>query len=200
MITEPTSLRARLLDAEPLSIARRRQLEREIDDMFNFKLTRGGRWYWWISLGAAVVFAIFGGAMLYLCRKSNVDVFIEIIWWIYTLANAGFVILVASIIRRGELDVKRLMIFGKLSPALTLLITILLFVRAINKPSIESVLWVLFGIIFLLMATAIIVYNRIVAAELRQREHTLRMELRLEDLIERFERDDDGPGVTANIR
>jgi hypothetical protein len=200
MITEPKSLRARLLDAEPVSPSRRRRLEQEISGMFNFKLSRGGRRYWAISLAAAVFFTIFGIGMLIMCRMNRVDTFIQIIWWIYTLANAGFVILAARILQRGELDVQRLLIWAKLSPALTLLITLLLFVRAINKPTIEAVLWVLFGIICLLMAMAIIIYNRVVASEMRQREHVLRMELRLEDLIERLGPDDEGPGVTAGIR
>ncbi len=196
MITEPQSLRARLLDAEPVSPAHRGRLEKEINDMLNYTLSRRGYWYWRSSFAAAVGFAIFGACVLYFCKM---DRFIQAIWWMYTLGNAGFAIVAARILRSGRLDIQQLLIWAKLSPALTLIITLITFVRAVRKPTLEAVLWVLFGMIFLLLATAIIVYNRIVASEMRQREHVLRMELRLEDLIERLG-GEEGRGVTADIR
>ena len=197
MITEPTSLRARLLDAEPVSAAHRRRLEQELNAMFDDLLSRRARWYWRAALIAAIALACLGAAVLAWGR--GLDGFGRAIWWTYTLANAAFAVFAGWVLRRGRLDIRRLLAVSKLSPALTLLITLLLFIRAANNPTPEAVLWVLFGIICLLVALAVTVYNRVVAAEWRQREQALRMELRIEDLIERLG-GDDGAGATSDLR
>lgn len=198
MLTEPKTLRARLLDAEPASAARRRQLELEINNMLTNTLTCRGRWYWILSLLASITFTGLGIVVL---SMGTIDGFIRAIWWIYTLANAGFVILAGRILLRNRVDHQNLLIAGKLSPVLTLVITLVLFVRAASNPTMESMLWLQFGIVFLIVAFTMIVYGRIVAAEWRQREQALRMELRIEDLIERLGGDgNEGPGVTADIR
>ena len=187
--SEPNLLRARLLEAEPVNPDRRRRLEQEITGMFEHRLSRGGRLYWTISLVAAAAFAALGAAVL---ARSETDGFLKIVWWVYTLANAGFVALAAAILRAGRLDVRRFLGWAKLSPALTLVVVSILFARAANDPSTEALLWVLFGIICLLVALAVTVYNRVVSAELAQREQMLRLELRVLELTERLGTDGAG--------
>ena len=182
MTSEPDELRARLLGEEPVSPARREQLQQEVCNVFEQKLTRGWRVYWAAGLVAAVAFAAFGGAVLIYGRM---DGFLRGVWWLYTLANAGFVFLAAYILRAGRIDLRRFMQWAKLSPALTLLIVLLLFARAAAAPSLESVLWVLFGLICLLVALAVTILNRVGTAELSQREQVLRLELRVLELLER---------------
>ena len=197
MLTEPNTLRARLLGAEPANVNRRRRLEKEIDDMFTDRLSHRGRMYWVFSLAAGVALTLFGVSVL---ARAAPDGFVRAVWWIYTIANAGFVLFAAHVVRTGRLDTGKLLLVAKASPVLTLVITLILFARAMVDPTTEAVLWVLFGIIFLVVAVAGIVYGRVVAAEWRQREQALRMELRLEELIERLGPPDDGLGVTADIR
>ena len=183
MAIEPDDLAARLLDAEPVSPARRQRLEQEINAMFENKLSHGGRVYWSVSLAAAVALAALGAAVL---AWGRMDGPLRAVWWVYTLANVGFVVLAAGVLRAGRLDVRRFASWGKLSPALTLLIVILLLARAVAEPTTEAVLWVLFGITCLIVALTVVLYSRMTAAELVQREQLLRVELRVVELTERL--------------
>jgi hypothetical protein len=185
MNSEPDDLGARLLDVEPISVAHRQRLEQEIHNMFEQKLSRGWRVYWTISLVAAAGFAALGAAVLF---RGDADGFIRGVWWVYILANLGFVLLAGHILRSGKLNVRRFQNWAKLSPALTLAIVVLLFIRAVGRPTTEAVLWVLFGVVCLLLALSITVYNRIVTAEMSQREQVLRLELRLMELLERVQK------------
>lgn len=185
MGNEPGDLGARLLDIEPISAARREALEQEIQSMFEHKLSRGWRVYWALSAVAAVGFAALGAVVL---AGGRMDGFVRAVWWVYTLANVGFVLLALHVLRTGRLNVLRFMNWAKLSPALTLVIVTLLFIRALGQPTTGSLLWVLFGLICLLVALAATLYNRVVAAELVQREQMLRLELRVIELAEKCRR------------
>ena len=183
MAIEPDDLRARLLGAEAVSAARRERLEQEVAAMFEAKLSRGGRVGWGMALAAAVAFAVFGGVVL---SRGGVgmDAPVRLIWCFYALANVGFATFAAGVLRAGRVDVRRLAGMGKWSPALTLLITLLLLVRAMHRPTIEGVLWVVFGVVCLIGAVGVVVYNRIATAEMGQREQMLRLELRLVEMGE----------------
>jgi hypothetical protein len=184
MSDEPKDLGARLLEVEPVNVDRRRVLEQEIANMFEEKLTRGGKVYWWMSLVGAAMFVVFGSVALLAGRRAGVDGYARVVWWVYTVANAGFVVLAGYVLRKGKVDVRMLFRLGKYSPGVAMLITVVLFMKAVAAPSVEGVLWVLFGVLCVVLALGIMLHNRVMAAELAQREQMLKLELRVVEWME----------------
>lgn len=179
---EPAELRAHLLSAEPADAGRMEKLRMEADSMYIKKLTRAGRAWWWISLVAAVVFAVYGAVAL--AHLSQADVPLQAIWWLYTVSNVAMIGLAVFVLKRNALDFRHMAAAGKISPAASLIVSVLLLVRTISEPSIPALAWAIFGIVWLVFSLAIALYNRVIGAELATREQVLRLELRVAELME----------------
>jgi hypothetical protein len=179
---EPAELRAHLLSAEPADAGRMEKLRMEADSMYIKKLTRAGRAWWWISLVAAVVFAVYGAVAL--AHLSQADVPLQAIWWLYTVSNVAMIGLAVFVLKRNALDFRHMAAAGKISPAAALIVSVLLLVRTISEPSIPALAWAIFGIVWLVFSLAIALYNRVIGAELATREQVLRLELRVAELME----------------
>ena len=163
---EPAELRAHLLSAEPADAGRMEKLRMEADSMYIKKLTRAGRAWWWISLVAAVVFAVYGAVAL--AHLSQADVPLQAIWWLYTVSNVAMIGLAVFVLKRNALDFRHMAAAGKISPAASLIVSVLLLVRTISEPSIPALAWAIFGIVWLVTLMAQIGRRGLIAENRRR--------------------------------
>jgi O-antigen/teichoic acid export membrane protein len=178
----------KLLAAEPFDADRAERLEREIATMWCGKLTRGRRVYWSMSLVGTLVFSVTGCFVLALTRMDSI---FAVIWGILTIANAAAAVYLGMMLRRGAMDIRTFVSLGKIAPALSLAIVLLLVIRCIDAPSLEGLAWALFGIVLLVLSVAIVIWNRILHAEAATREQILRLQLVLMERDKRNEADAD---------
>lgn len=182
----PDKLRAQLLAVEGLEIDKMNELLAQTRTMFAVRLSNRARIGWIVAAVISALLAIWGG--LVLAFASDLDGHVTVIWWVYTAANVFMVACSGLVLWRGVFDVRWGMALAKLSPAASLFIALLLVMRAVSEPSLPALGWSVFGVVCLVVAIGITLYNRIVAAELANREHLLRLELRLLELAETSER------------
>jgi hypothetical protein len=178
-----SELRKRLLEIEPLSASRNEKLQMEIQAMFEPKLSRWEMLCWGASVAGSVVFAVSAVGVVFFAR---VDPNVRAIWGIFGVCNVLAAAFVLRGMRKGSLNLREQYALGKASVAVTLLITILILMNAIWHPSLENLAWGLFGVTCLVLAAAIAVHNRVMAAEMNSREHSLQLEYRLADLLEKL--------------
>jgi hypothetical protein len=107
-------------------------------------------------------------------------------WGFFGVCNALVAAFVGRGMMKGSLNLKQQFAFGKISVGVTLFITILILMNAIAYPSLENLAWGLFGVTFLVLAAAIAVHNRVLAAEMNSRENALQLEYRLAELVEKL--------------
>jgi len=143
------------------------------------RLTRRSRAWWIASAAAAIVFAVFG-----LCIECffQMGASLRIVWWIYTLANVAFGINAFRILRQGRLDPRSFGRFVLMIPLACAVIVVVLFVHAWVDPTLQSLLWVVFGVTCLLIDLAWLLWGRIAWAHWAAHEDALRLELLLLDL------------------
>ncbi|HVT82488.1 MAG TPA: hypothetical protein VHM90_17740 [Phycisphaerae bacterium] len=168
--------RDQLLAAEPPDAARARQLEEEITNMWNQKLTKMQRVYWMLSLIAAALLAVPAGVVSAFYMP---DGWMRAIWWLFTASNVAMAIFAWHVLRRGSFSLREGLSIGKIGSGLTFAIAMLLVVRAIANPNMEGIAFAIFGLLWFLLATSMNLWNRIIEAETKTREQFLQLELRL---------------------
>jgi len=179
MSNEPNSLRAHLLNVEPVDESRRQHLEREIRAMSDNHLKPHHKKWWVLSLAASILFAGYG---TFLAVFARMDISLHVIWSFYALANVLWAFYSFYILRTNRFDRRQYGRFVAMIPAACLAITIILFCRAAVSPTNENLLWAGFGVMCLLLNLAMILYGRIVGAEWSAKENALRLELLLIDI------------------
>ena len=183
---ESAGARERLLAAEGVDAVKMTRLRNELTNVFTAKLTSRGICWWVAGLCSSLLFAAWGACILF--SDAGMDDFLTAIWWIYTAANVLMAAFSGYVLWRKEFDYRWGLTLSKLSPAASLIIALLIIMRAVTEPTVSALAWALFGLILLsFFALAITLYNRIVVADLGNREQLLRLELRLVELAERFQ-------------
>jgi len=176
-------LRERLLEIEPLSASRNEKLQQEIQAMFEPKMSRWEMWYWGASLAGSVVGAVSG---VFIACFVPAEASVRTIWGVFGVINAMMAVFVLRGMRKGSMNLREQFALGKASVGVTLLIASLILINAIWRPSLENLAWGLFGVTWLVLAAAIAILNRVMAAAIDGREHSLRLEYRLAELMEKL--------------
>jgi hypothetical protein len=179
---EPAGIRAHLLGIEPPDVGRMRQLQLEILMVFQKPLTRSTRVAWIVSLIASVVFG--GASAIRLIHSPPADAARVATGWLFVTAMLIGAIRAVWVLRRGFVDSRQLTEFKKAFVPAALIVAIMLIAQAIEHPAIPALGWALFGMIWLVIAIGMLLYDRVTAAELTTREAMLRMELRMAELVE----------------
>ena len=178
-----SDLRSELLEIEPLSVERNEKLQEEIRAMFEPKMSRWEKWYWGASAAGSVVFAVCAVVVVCFAPVAPAE---RSIWGAVGAFNALVAAFVLWRLRKGSMNLRQQFEIGKWSVGVTLGVTLLILMNAIWHPTLENLAWGLVGITCLLLAAAIAVLNRVLAAELSSREHSLQLEFRLAEVLERL--------------
>ena len=178
-----SELRKRLLEIEPLSVSRNEKLQQEIRTMFEPKLSRWEMWYYGASVAGSLVFAVSAVGVMFVPRM---DPSVRMIWGVFGVINVLVAVFVLRGMRKGSLNLREQFALGKAAVGVTLLIATLILMNAIWRPSLENLAWGLFGVTWLVLAAAIAIHNRVMAAELNSRERSLQLEYHLADLLEKL--------------
>jgi hypothetical protein len=181
-------LRDSLLAQEPVNENRQKQFEREVTQMFEQKLTMSSRSYWIASLIGSALFVV--GVMPSIISHQT-DPIARSIRVATAVLIIGAGIFGGYVLRRGKLDIRWQFVWSKIVVALSLVIVLLTLVNAANTPTIPSLVWALFGLVWFILAISMTVFNRVIQAELAQREQLLKIQFKLEDLLERFPPEDE---------
>jgi len=172
------SLRASLLDSEPVNAERLHQLQEQIASISEHRLTRLMRIWWVIGLACAVLFAGFGG---FISVATRIEVPLRVVWCLYTAGNlfvAGFAIV---LLRRGRSEPRLFFYFGMVIATLAVGCFVSLLCRAASSSTTETLLGAGFGGLCVLVDLILILYGRIAWAHLSTKEHLLRLELLILD-------------------
>lgn len=178
-----TEFRTKLLEIEPLSGERNEKLKQEIQTMFQTKMSLWEKWYWGASAAGSAVFA--GSALVLVCF-APVPPAERTIWGVFGVINALMAAFLLWRLRKGSMDLRQQFALGKLSVGVTLGVTMLILINAIWHPTLQNLAWGLVGVTAFVLAAAIAILNRVLAAELSGREHALKLEYRLVDALEKL--------------
>ena len=184
----PTPFRNRLLDAQPMTPQLRDEYRKELEGLMVHKLSPRARLVngllvlVWIALAGACVYA----AIVHRdSPKSTVD------WWInLAMYFAVFVTLTIGGLRNaitGRHTWKAYFnVAGMFFTAAGVTVTMVLLrgLRAPQDPA--STFGAIFALVFLIVSLGWALQNRIDAARMDAREHALRLEYRLAELMERL--------------
>ena len=177
-----SDLRERLIEIEPLSIRRQEQFEKEVQAMFEQKLNKPQKAYWTASvIGSAIFIASATIGAVFAPTSTQ-----RLIWGLSGLAYLFAFIFEMRVISRGSVNFRSQMALSKALPGIVLLVVMALIVNGVAYPSIENLVWMLGGIAWLIMVVAINLYNRIMLAEINQKEQSLKLEYRLAELSEKL--------------
>jgi phosphatidylglycerophosphate synthase len=108
------------------------------------------------------------------------------IWGIFGVINALVAAFILYRMRKGSMNLQEQFALGKAAVGVTLGIAILILMNALWHPTLENLAWGLFGVTGLVLAATIAIHNRVMAAELDSREHTLQLEYRLAELLDKL--------------
>jgi peptidoglycan/LPS O-acetylase OafA/YrhL len=178
-----SEFRNRLMDIEPLSAERNAKLKQEIQAMFEQKMSRWEKVYWGASAAGSLVFAVCAIPIVFF---APVTTNVRMIWGVFGVINALVAAFLLWRIRNGSMNLPQQFAAGKASVGVTMLITTLLLINATAHPTLENLVWSLFGVTWVVAAAAIAVHNRVMAAELNSREQVLKLEYRLAELAEKL--------------
>jgi hypothetical protein len=176
-------LRDKLVNLEPLHAARQTQFQHEVEAMFDPKMSVRERWYWIASVTGSVLFVVMAIWQVLFVPMAMVP---KLIWLVFGILNVGMIVFVARSLGRGSMNVRHQFALGKISVGVTLLIVLSVIANAVAHPSSENLAWALFAVTWLILATSILVHNRIIASDLNHKEQSLRLEYRLAELAERL--------------
>lgn len=178
-----SELRDKLLEIEPLSVDRNENLKQEIQAMFETKMSQWEKWYW--GMGAAGSVFYVACAIVIVCF-APVGAGERMIWAASGAANALVAAFLFWRLRKGSMDLRQQFALGKAAVGVMLAITMLILIYAIGHPTLENLAWGLVGVTAFVLAAAIAIHNRVLAAELSSRERSLQLEYRLAELLEKL--------------
>jgi hypothetical protein len=178
-----SEFRQRLIEIEPLSTKRNEDLQKEIQAMFEPKMSAWEKFYWSFGvLGCAmnavgcIAFAVFAPAELAM----------KAVWGALGVGNAVAAVFVLRRMRKGSMNLQQQFAAGKAAVGVAMFIAVLILINAINNPSLQNLAWGLCGVIGLVLAAAIAIHNRVLSAELNSREQLLQLQYRLAELAEKL--------------
>ncbi|HEX8522742.1 MAG TPA: hypothetical protein VF669_10835 [Tepidisphaeraceae bacterium] len=177
-------LREKLVNLEPLGAAREAKLVKELEAMVEPQLSAREKWYWWASVAGSSAFVVMAALQLLLLKLDPLQ---KMIWSVFGIANVGMIVFLVRNLKRGRINVRHQFALGKVSVGVTLIIVMAVMAHAIARPSMESLAWALFAITWLMLSIGIALLNRVVAAEMNQKEQALRLEYRLAELSEKLD-------------
>ena len=172
------SLRAQLLAAESVDPDRLRALHEQLAIMSENRLTPGKRIWRTIGLAAAVPFSGLGACV---AIAAPIDLYLRIVWWLYTVGNLFVAAFAVMLLRRGRAEPRLFFGFGIVIATLAIGCLVALLCRAASSPGVEAILGVGFGGLCVLIDLNLLLYGRIAGAGLAIQEHLLRLELLLLD-------------------
>lgn len=178
-----SEFRKRLIDLEPMSEERNEKLRQEIKTMFEPKLTRFEMIYWGLSVAGSAVFAL---CALIIVLFAPVETPVRALWGSLGVLNALVAVFILLGLRKRSIVLRHQFALGKAFVGLTLLITILILMNAIARPSLENLAWGLVGLTGLVLIAMIALHNQVLSSELNTRVRSLQLEYRLADLIEKL--------------
>jgi hypothetical protein len=186
-MTEPfpqPGFRDRLLDLEPLSDAREQKLKKEVASMFEYTITGKRRWSWIGYVVGNAFFTLVAGVVAIVGKVSILE---RTIWLVGAAACMASMIYALRALRRGFVDMRWQFAFGKVLPAISLGLVVLVIAYTMDHPTIQNLCWIAMGLAWLILAVAITLHNRIVASELNQKEQVLKLQYRIAELTEKFQ-------------
>jgi len=169
-----------LFSAEPISVDRQQRFREELALIVEPTLPRSHRLYYTLSL--VCLATGIPGALCGLVFDSEH----RWIWGLNLVALVPMAGWILYILRRGAEPLRAMQSMSKAFVGLSTFAAFLLIYLGIRNPSLESVLWVLLGILVFLLTSSINVWNRVMTAERVTREHVLRVEYRIADLASRL--------------
>ena len=178
-----SEFRQRLLELEPLSSERNEAIQQEIQAMFEPQMSRWEKVYW----GASVVgFALNAVCCIVVGLFAPGEPTMKAVWVILGVGNAVAAAFVLRRMRKGRMNLQQQFSAGKAAVGVAMFVAVLILINAINHPSLQNLAWGLFGVLGLVLAAAIAIHNRILAAELNGKEQSLQLQYRLAELAEKL--------------
>jgi hypothetical protein len=181
------NLREDLFSAEPISLERQQRFREELAKIVEPTLPRSHKLYYTLSL-VCLVIGIPGAVCGLLLDAEH-----RWIWGLNLLVLIPLASWILYILRRGAEPLRAMQSMSKAFVGLSMAAVLLLIYLGIRNPSLDSILWVLLGMLMFLLTSSINIWNRVITAEHVTREHILRLEYRIADLASHFAGPSSGP-------
>jgi len=195
MVPQDPTFRDQLLDTEPLDPHRQKQLEQQVRDLVDPKIT-GLQWVYWalFQVGAGLIALFFVRGVILLSRQGiprhvgpGPELFVLGMWISLLLSLFGAAGALYFMIRR-RVDSRLQLRLGKIMPAGAFLLIVISFMYGcddpVHKP--EATWMGVYALAAFVLTSSITLWNQIVAADQHAKEHMLRIEYRLAELAERL--------------
>ena len=151
--------------------------------MFEPKLSRFEMVYWGMSVAGSTLFAF---CALLIALFAPVETPVRALWGSLGALNAFGAVFIFLALRKRSIILRHQFALGKAFVGITLLITILILMNAIARPSLENLAWGLVGLTSLVLIAMIALHNQVLSSELNTRERSLQLEYRLAELVEKL--------------
>jgi hypothetical protein len=139
--------------------------------------------YWGLSVAGSTTFAL---CALVIALFAPVEMSVRALWGSLGAVNALAAVFIALALRKRSMNLRHQFALGKAFVGVTMLITMLILINAISRPSLENLAWGLVGLTSFVLIVMIALHNQIVFSELNTRERSLQLEYRLAELIEKL--------------
>jgi len=196
MAAPTPTFRDQLLNFEPLDPQRQKQLEQQVRDLVDRRIT-GLQWVYWIAIllagGLGAVFLL-RSMVLGIAKAAAVGaavgdpvLFVLLMWLGAALCVLGALFALLVMLRRRVQSQLRL-VFGKIMPAVAGLLIVITFLYGCDDPAHKpEATWLgVYALAAFVFTSSINLWNRVVAADQRAQSHMLRIEYRLAELAERL--------------
>ncbi len=176
--------RQRLLDAEQVNLVLKERYHKELQAMFEKKLSGARRWVWLGSVILGAVFTLQFGTLAVLAPSGFP-------WWgrLMFVGGAifgiGWAVLGVKILRRGSIDLKfdATMYNGMIWGFVVFMVTLSMVFAPQNAVGLRMIVTAL---VFLVMGAVFLIRHVVEQSELKTREKLLEIEYSLAELAERM--------------